>query len=400
MPDSPNFSAAPSALGYLFQIRYALVLLLQAEDPASIISIEKLDDIAFEVRGDPAELLQTKHHVSHTASLTDSSTDLWKTIRVWSIAAKTGTVDLASTILSLITTAEAGADSAAALLRPGPSRNTALALQKLRQAGAKSESSTVKTAFADFQDLSATQQENLIGQVRVLDTAPGILRARELLEARMRVATRPKFVVQLCNALEGWWFSRVIEHLDDPVVFPGLPQGLALIHVHDLNDQFKLDNLPINFPRELDMNVGDLPEDARNFVKQLGHILLSHERIKMAISDYYRAFQQRARWVREDLLLDKELEQYEERLVREWKDLFLSMKEDLEEGQNPADAGRKFYNLLVNVRQHIPIRPSFQDPFLMRGSYHILANSLKIGWHPRFEELFAHALSKAVQSVA
>jgi hypothetical protein len=46
--DAPDFSAAPSALGYLHQVRYALVLLLQARAPDTVISIEKIDDVAFE----------------------------------------------------------------------------------------------------------------------------------------------------------------------------------------------------------------------------------------------------------------------------------------------------------------------------------------------------------------
>src|SRR5215470_9047146 len=91
MPDSPSaFSAAPSALGYLYQVRYALVALLQAYDPESEISIEKLDDIAFESTGTAIELLQTKHRITHTGSLTDSSTDIWKTLRIWAASIKDG----------------------------------------------------------------------------------------------------------------------------------------------------------------------------------------------------------------------------------------------------------------------------------------------------------------------
>jgi hypothetical protein len=75
MPSSSDFSAAPSALGYLFQIRYALVLLLRADEPENVISIEKLDDVAFEEDGEPKQLLQFKHHVINSATLTDSSTD-------------------------------------------------------------------------------------------------------------------------------------------------------------------------------------------------------------------------------------------------------------------------------------------------------------------------------------
>ena len=217
----------------------------------------------------------------------------------------------------------------------------------------------------------------------------------------MRVATRPQFLVPLCDRLEGWWFNQMIEHLRDPKNIPGLPQQLVLVHINDLNDEFRLDNLTNDFPDELDINATDLPVDERIFVEQLRHVMISNERIKRAISDYYRAFYQRSKWVREDLILDKDLEQYEGRLVREWEELFLSMKERLEqEGGSEASMGREFYNSVINLRQHIPIRPSFLDPFLMRGSYHILANSLKIGWHPQFKELFAQALDKAMQSVA
>jgi hypothetical protein len=47
-----NFSAGPSALGYLYQARYALYLLLLAEEEAAL-SIERFDDVAFEQNGTP-----------------------------------------------------------------------------------------------------------------------------------------------------------------------------------------------------------------------------------------------------------------------------------------------------------------------------------------------------------
>ena len=78
-----NFSAGPSALGYLYQARYAMFLLLLAEEEAAL-SIERFDDVAFEQSGTPYELLQLKHHLGTNAALTDASSDLWKTIRIWS----------------------------------------------------------------------------------------------------------------------------------------------------------------------------------------------------------------------------------------------------------------------------------------------------------------------------
>jgi hypothetical protein len=399
-PTGADFTAAPSALGYFYQVRYALVVLLQPQNPESIISIEKLDDVAFEEDGEPIQLLQTKHHVTHTGSLTDSSTDLWKTIRVWAVSARSGLFDLDSVILSLVTTASAPADSAAALLRPGTGRDSLVALGKLRNAGEASTSVIVRQAFHEFQALSPVEQEKLVGCMRVLDMAPDIIGARQLLEDRLHYSTRPQFLSGLCERLEGWWFSRAVEHLKNPDLFKGIPQRLVQVQINDLADQFRLDNLPNDFPFPVNLDESDLSSDERVFVEQLKLVLVGNERIKRAISDYYRAFQQRSKWVREDLLLDRELEVYETRLVSEWEELFLRMKENLADEENHAVAGRNLYNNIIDMPRHIPIRPSFPDPFVMRGSFHILANSLKVGWHPQFKDRLARALESAMKSVA
>lgn len=399
-PTGADFTAAASALGYFYQVRYALVVLLQSQNPESIISIEKLDDIAFEEDGEPVQLLQTKHHVTNTGSLTDSSSDLWKTLRVWAVSARRGLFDLDSVILSLVTTASAPADSAAALLRSGTGRNVLIALDKLRMAAEASTSAIVRQSFDQFQALSPVDQEKLLGCIRVLDIAPDITGARQLLEDRLRYSTRQQFLSGLCDRLEGWWFSRAVEHLKNPDLIKGIPQRLVQVQINDLAEQFRFDNLPNDFPFPVDLDESDLSSDERVFVEQLKLVLVGNERIKRAISDYYRAFQQRSKWVREDLLLDRELEVYETRLVSEWEELFLRMKENLTEEENHAVAGRNLYNNIIDMPRHIPIRPSFPDPFVMRGSFHILANSLKVGWHPQFRDRLARALEIAMKSVA
>ncbi len=84
-----TFSAADSALGYLYQVRVALLWSLRRAGSGKdfIVSLETLDDVTFEspqARGPKAdELLQAKHHRKSEASLTDASADLWKSLRVW-----------------------------------------------------------------------------------------------------------------------------------------------------------------------------------------------------------------------------------------------------------------------------------------------------------------------------
>ena len=81
-----SHEASASATGYLFQCRYALLAGLRAtlDSPQLEISIEKFDDIAFEADGNAIELIQTKHHIANRGNLTDGSTDLWKTLLIWS----------------------------------------------------------------------------------------------------------------------------------------------------------------------------------------------------------------------------------------------------------------------------------------------------------------------------
>jgi hypothetical protein len=62
----------------------------------------------------------------------------------------------------------------------------------------------------------------------------------------------------------------------------------------------------------------DTENDPRLFVAQLREIGLSSSRIRSAILDYYRAYEQRSAWAREHLLVSGEVEEYEDCLTDEW----------------------------------------------------------------------------------
>jgi hypothetical protein len=119
------FTAASSAAGYYYQARLALFecLRLAYGDENVDVAIERFDDVSFEKNGQPLELLQTKHHINKVGDLTDTSVDLWKTLRVWSEAAKANPALPGRTRLVLITTGQAPALSAASYLRPDDLRD-------------------------------------------------------------------------------------------------------------------------------------------------------------------------------------------------------------------------------------------------------------------------------------
>ena len=77
--------ASASAVGYLYQVNWALVELLERapDRPDQAISLETYDDVAWEESGSAVDLLQTKHHVGVSTGLGDMATDMWKTLLVW-----------------------------------------------------------------------------------------------------------------------------------------------------------------------------------------------------------------------------------------------------------------------------------------------------------------------------
>ena len=130
------------------------------------------------------------------------------------------------------------------------------------------------------------------------------------------------------------------------------------------------------------------------FVHQLDLIKAGKRRVAAAIRDYYRAFEQRSRWLRDELVLDLNLHRYEKRLVEEWELVFEGMRDDIGDDatdQVKEEAARSV--LKWAERASILIRPSVTEPFVCRGSLHMLADEFRVGWHPEFRDRFAHLLA-------
>jgi hypothetical protein len=166
-----QFSAADAAVGYLYQVRVALLWALRRLKDGSdfLVSLETLDDVTFETKGRPDELLQAKHHRSRQASLSDASPDLWKSLRVWFVAHAAKTVP-SDTALHLLTTATAGPGSAASYLRR-TDRDVTAALKALETTAQTSGSKENAAAYSAFLSSSTTMRRTVLDAVVVIDAA-------------------------------------------------------------------------------------------------------------------------------------------------------------------------------------------------------------------------------------
>jgi hypothetical protein len=132
--------------------------------------------------------------------------------------------------------------------------------------------------------------------------------------------------------------------------------------------------LPIDFVDEEPQSEQEYAD--RQFVRQLRLIKLGQQRIELAIRDYYKAYSQRSRWMRESLLGLGELDRYERHLIDEWANVFELACEQAGDGatdETLVEAGRRTYKW-ATVDARFPIRRDCREAYVMRGSYHMLTD--------------------------
>lgn len=378
-----DFSATDSVLGYLYQVRLALLSSLQrlAKDELFAVYLETLDDVVFEQDGSALELLQLKHHCNRAANLTDASPDLWKSFRVWMEGLANRSIP-EDARLYLITTSNIGKGSSASYLMI-ENRNEAEALKKLQETAATSTNQTNEPAYRLFRGLSLDAQATLVKAITIFPNAPSIGNVSEALRIQARLSVKRNHLDSFLTRLEGWWYKRAVGQLISPDTPPILSNEIES-EIDDLREQFKLDALPIDqdiLNEEIDTTI----YEDRVFVRQVKLAGVGNRRILAAIRDYYRAFEQRSRWIREDLLLVGELDSYEKLLREEWELQFDRVADEL--GDDLAEEAKRAaaQQIYAWVEQSCyPIRSQVKHPSLTRGSFHILSDCLKIGWHPEF----------------
>jgi hypothetical protein len=258
----------------------------------------------------------------------------------------------------------------------------------LAAAAQKSENQNLKEAFLAFQKLAPDMRKSLLGAVEVLDNAPVLTELEAAIEERLKLIAPRGKTAAARELLEGWWWPRICRALQEGGDVISILELEAKLD--DIRDALKRDALPI------DMEHVDPPDselDALSemlFVRQLRTVGVGNIRIQYAKRDYYRAFTQRSQWTRQNLLFDGEVARFERTLVEEWQPRYAVMCDGLNgtaENTTVRQAGQELYHW-VEAEARFPFR-TVSARFLNVGSYHILANDLRLGWHRDYKTLLA-----------
>lgn len=412
---SGEHSAAASAAGYLYQVRWALLNLLREgrTRPDQALSLEMLDDVGWEdEHGTATELLQTKLHARATAGLGDKDTDIWKTLLIW--LKRPDATDPNGPDLALVTTSTAQPGTAAYALCPDRAvRDVPAAVDLLDRAASESTAEATAKGRNRFLELTPAQRIGFLHRVRVLDAS---LKLEELDEAVRRELAwdlpggeqaQARYLAEVWR----WWDAMTIDMLQ------GRRSGIAVTQLktfmQELRDQYSRDSLRTTISRD-DITEEDVERNsAGRFYDQMLAVRYSRGNLRLAVIDYYRAVSQETQWLDDSLVGLHELRTFEENLRDEWERAFNDMLDDLGGGTGSYDpntvdedtkrqAGKALLRALMDSTS-VTIRKHYHDPFFARGKRHELAHraaDVGIGWHPDFADRLEELVGDLIDAPA
>lgn len=401
---SDQYAAGEQGLGYIYQPRFGLLKLLQLPESTSIL-IEKDDDLDF-IDKDGVKTLASLKHKGIGDRLTDLSTDFWKSVRIWLARYTRDGRSEASLRFFLFSTGTVSSTSFLRrfLLEPPAEGGELMPLSQITaDVLAKTKSKLIGPIAEEFHKLNDDEKEDFLSRIVIFDGGPRIEDVPSIIKDQHMRSIRRDNRDAVFERLEGWWNDTIVNLLVgkriDPIFGYEISDKLSAFA-----EEYKSDNLPITFRGKTPEGEIDADTDPRLFVVQLREIGIASNRIRNAILDYYRAFEQRSSWARESLLISGEMEEYEDRLVDEWSRYRDVVFEELDEESADAvllEAGKALYrwvDLESGNSSTLRIREGVTEPYVVRGGFHILANSRplpRVYWHPRFLDRVGQVLRAA-----
>ncbi len=376
--------ASGSTIGYLYQCKVGLIQLIKKSrlgDEEYSISIENLDDLQIDSSTRTEDLIQVKHHFN-ASNLNNKNVDFWHTLEVW-MEERDKTKNCS---YFLLTTSVAQAGTISYFLKPDPElRDVDKAVELMNSEAQDIKNKVLDVPTTEFLKLNIEEQKEFIRRIYILDENPNIKEIDSALSRELITNVSEDLRKDYIDSIVGWWLQQIILCLSKSK--KSISVGELFAKIYDLNDQFATSKLAADFKAYMPTEEEKEKVKDNTFIKQLKQISMTETAIGHAIRDYFRAYKQRLKWIRNDVLAEETIIEYEQVLVEEWeriKDVSERGK-DLENSDVCIEVGQQIYDYL-NQHDLPKIRDGFNHPYFARGTYQQLSNNVSVWWHPKFVE--------------
>ncbi|AZA88161.1 hypothetical protein EG349_15845 [Chryseobacterium shandongense] len=374
--------APGQVLGYGLQFPRVLYHLLRCE-PEDKVAIEVIGDVATIA----AESLITEEDKSSQIGnpVTDLSTDLWKTFFNWVGLINNGKIDVAKTKFVLYVNKKG---------RTGivNTFNNANTIDKARIAFTTAmkkieKKIDVKHEIWPYYDFLKKNQITLLQVINNFELQISSGGGAEAVKKEIRKKHISESQIDFIqHNLAGWVQTTILEKLAN--------KEDGIISWEEFDKQFQplfersrkreLIDFALTYPPEAEEISKHLRERPL-FIRQLDHINANDDEIQDAVKDYLRAKVNRQSWIENGLIDETTATDFQSKLTDFWKNKQRSLA-ITHKTYEACDRGMLLY-IDCRSRQET-IRDQHPPSATIAGTYHLLANSADLGWHPDWENTF------------
>jgi hypothetical protein len=392
---SSTHSAAGANAGFSYQFERAIHWL--AQSPAGfLVGIETEDDVAIRSPNGPQMLEQDKHSIREDGEpFGDRSKDLWNTLAIWVDAIETGRAPTDSTNFLMVTN-KILPDCIARQIGHAKTNAKAGGCIVALEKAAKNPPKHIASQMARvLQPKSRSALRSLILKCELLDGSQSTA-GKELRKETIAHLQLPEWCAihsdSIVDELLGW-----VHKMASEAWRQGKPAWIQRDHfVNQLHAIIERRKRQISRERAehlipvTDEKVGE--EKARPFVKQLHLVTDDDAMVDTAIREFIRCNIEKSRLSTQGDVTDDDWNAFEAALLSRWAKIrgrVLRMsKSDSEE-----DIGFKILIESTESHREKLAGSDTEQVYLTSGTYHRLADLLRVGWHPRFTDLM-HGLIK------
>ncbi len=380
-----------TAAGFIYQFERALYWL--AKSPAGfIIGIETDDDVAIQGSDGTQVLEQGKHSIQKgTKPFSDRSDDLWNTLSIWLQALVDGEVGPDNTRFLMVTNKSLPGRLAKRIGNAGTSEEIDACVAELEKVGKSPSETIARHVKTVLNPASRVFLKTLIKNCELSDasdkSAGAELRKKTVSELQIPEIFS-SFTDSIVDELSGW-----IERCALELWRQRKPAWIQRDHF--INQLYSiLDYRKRQIKRERAINlipVGDEKveeQKGRPFVKQIFLVTDDDDIVEDAIREYIRCNTEKIRLSQEGNLTDNDWTDFETKLHSRWEKIFKRIKR-MKQGNSEEDVGFEIFAETTEDYREILAGIQTEQVYLTAGTYHRLADMIRLGWHPRYEDLMA-----------
>lgn len=383
-----SHSAPGANAGFSYQFERALYWL--AQSPAgSVVGVETDDDVA--VRGaDASQLLeQDKHSIREDAEpFGDRSKDLWNTLAIWIEALDTK--EVADTTRFLMVTNKVLPECIAQQIGRAESEEEITACVAALEVAAKTPPQHIASLIKRvLHHDSRTSLRRLILQCELVDasqaTAGPELRKKTIAQLQLPESCLAG-ADSIADELLGWLHKTALAAWQQK-------QPAWIQRDHFVNRLYAvIDRRKRQITRERAEHLIPLTDDKIGqekgslFVKQLHLVTDDDGIVDSAIREFIRCNIEKSRLSAEGNVTDDDWTAFETTLLSRW-DKIRARVVRMKQAAPEEDIGFEIFTDTTEEHREKLAGSETEQVYLTSGTYHRLADMVRVGWHPRFEEL-------------